>query len=391
MKRGSNRSDRWYNIKAVRKSAKHALPRPIFDYIDGGAEDEVALRRSTSAFDDYELAPRMLTDVSEVRTETEIFGRRIPWPLMLAPTGLTGLFHAGAERAVARAASNAGLPYCLSTLGTTTIEEFGSAVTGPKLFQIYIFKDRGLTEEFIDRARDNGYDGLVLTVDTLVAGKRERDLVNGLTLPPRLTPSSFLDFAAKPHWSLPVLFGRKFDFVNVAHRVATMSSSPTSLAAYVNGQFDRSLTWNDVEWLAARWKGALAVKGVLHPDDAVKAADAGADTVMVSNHGGRQLETSVTPIDQIAPIAQAVGGRMKIICDGGVRRGSHILKALALGADACSIGRAYLFGLAAGGAEGVERVLAILREEFDRNMVLTGVQDVERIDSTIISHRSRFS
>lgn len=376
--------NRWHNIEALRRSARRALPRPIFDYLDGGAEDELALRRSSSAFDRYDLLPRMLVDVSGISTETEIFGRRIPFPLMLAPTGLTRLFHKDAELAVARAASTAGVPYCLSTLGTTTIEEFGRALSAPKLFQIYIFKDRGLTEEFIERARAEGYDGLVLTVDTLVAGKRERDIVNGLSLPPRLTPRGFWGFAMRPGWSIPALLGRKFDFVNVAHRVAALSGDPISLQDYVSGQFDRSLTWKDVEWLAARWGGPLAVKGILRLDDARRAADAGADTVMVSNHGGRQLESAAAPIDQIAAIADGLAGRMKIICDGGIRRGSHIFKALALGADAVSIGRPYLYGLAAGGGQGVERAISLLREEFERCMILGGTSSLRDLNQEMI-------
>ncbi|AMK21105.1 MULTISPECIES: alpha-hydroxy acid oxidase [unclassified Sphingobium] len=378
------RENRWHNIEALRRGAHRMLPRPIFDYIDGGAEDEVALRRSTAAFDRYELLPRMLTDVSTVSTETEIFGHCIPFPLILSPTGLTRLFHHDAELAVAQAASASGIPYCLSTLGTTTIEEFGHAMRAPKLFQIYIFKDRGLTEEFVERARAGGYDGLVLTVDTPMAGKRERDLLHGLTLPPRLTPQGFLGFASKPRWSIPALFGRKFDFVNVAHRVTAMSGGTTSLQEYVNGQFDRSLTWKDVDWLAARWNGPLAIKGILRSDDARNAVDAGADIIMVSNHGGRQLESAAAPIDQIAPIADALGGRAKIICDGGIRRGSHIVKALALGADACSIGRPYLYGLAAAGSQGVERAILLLRDEVERCMVLSGARSLGELDRSIV-------
>jgi L-lactate dehydrogenase (cytochrome) len=375
---------RWHNIEALKRSARSALPRPIFDYLEGGAEDELALRRSSSAFDRYDLLPRMLVDVSRISTETEIFGRRIPFPLMLAPTGLTRLFHKDAELAVARAASAAGVPYCLSTLGTTTIEEFGRVLAAPKLFQIYIFKDRGLTEEFIERARAEGYDGLILTVDTLVAGKRERDIVNGLSLPPRLTPRVCWEFAMRPGWSIPALLGRKFDFVNVAHHVVALPGDPISLQDYVSGQFDRSLTWKDVAWLAARWGGPLAVKGILRLDDAKRAADAGVDTVMVSNHGGRQLESAAAPIDQIAIIADGLGGRMKIICDGGIRRGSHIFKALALGADACSIGRPYLYGLAAGGSQGVERAISLLREEFERCMILGGANSLRDLNREMI-------
>ena len=266
-----------------------------------------------------------------------------------------------------------GLPYCLSTLGTTTIEEFSAAVHGPKLFQIYIHKDRGLTVEFVDRARAGGYDGLVLTVNTLVAGKHECDLVNGLSLPPRLTPRGFVGFAARPHWLLPALFGRRFDIVNVAHRTETMMAAPTSLQDYLAVQFDRSLTWKDVKWLAAGWGGPLAVKGLLRVDDARRALDAGADTVIVSNHGGRQLDTTVAPIDQIAPIADAVGGSMTIICDGAIRMRSHIAKALALGADARSIDRSYLYGLAAGGSEGVTAAVALLIDVRQRDDRARGV------------------
>lgn len=369
----------------MRRRAARRLPGPIFDYIDGGAEDEIALRESVEAFDRARFLPRMMADVSAVDTATTLFGRTVPLPLMLAPTGLTRLFHPDAERAVARAADAAGLPYCLSTLGTTTIEELVNPGGAPRLFQIYIFRDRGLTEEFIARAKAAGYDGLVLTVDTLVAGKRERDIVNGLALPPKLTPKSFLSFAAKPRWSLPALFGRKFDFVNVAHRVATMSDEPVSLAAYVNGQFDRSLTWRDLEWLASKWGGPLAVKGIVRPEDATAALDSGADTIMVSNHGGRQLETAIAPFDAIASVADAVGGRGTIICDGGIRRGTHIAKALAAGAQACSVGRAYLYGLAADGERGVTRAIDILREELERTMILAGVPYCSSFDRSLLA------
>ncbi|WP_296622112.1 alpha-hydroxy acid oxidase [Rhizorhabdus sp.] len=374
-----------HNIAALRRRASRRLPGPIFDYIDGGAEDELALREAVEAFDRARLMPRMMVDVSTLDTSTTLFGRTIPLPLMLAPTGLTRLFHPEAEQAVARAADAVGLPYCLSTLGTTTIEELANPAGAPRLFQIYIFRDRGLTEEFIERARAAGYDGLVLTVDTLVAGKRERDIVNGLALPPKLTPRSFLSFASKPRWSLPALFGRKFDFVNVAHRVETMSDQPVSLAAYVNGQFDRSLTWRDLEWLAAKWGGPLAVKGIVRPDDALAALDSGADTIMVSNHGGRQLGTAVAPFDAIASIADTIGGRGTIICDGGIRRGAHVAKALAAGAQACSIGRAYLYGLAADGERGVARAIDILREELERTMILAGVSSCAGFDRSLLA------
>lgn len=378
-----------HDIDDLRRRAARALPAPVFGYLDGGAEGEIALRDATDAFDAYALVPRLLRDVSALQTETEIFGRRIPLPLMLSPTGLTRLFHKEGEPAVARAASDMGLPYCLSTVGTTLIEDFVKVQTAPRLFQIYIFKDRGLTEEFVERAKASGYDGLVLTVDTVMHGKRKRDLVSGLSLPPRLSLRAFMGFALKPQWSLPALFGPKFEFVNVAHRAAALQGGSTSLQDYVNSQFDRTLTWRDVEWLAERWGGPLAIKGLLSPDDAAAAADSGADTVMVSSHGGRQLETAAAPFDQIAPIAERVKGRMKIICDGGVRRGGHIFKALAMGADACSIGRPYLYGLAAGGEEGVRRALYLLREEFERTMILSGAGSLDQIGPDLLQRRSR--
>lgn len=376
---------KYYNIARLRAGAKRTLPRPIFDYIDGGADDEIAMHRSTSAFDQMEFLPRFLQDISRPDHNVEIFGQRIPFPLLLSPTGLTALFHKDAERAVARAAGDAGLPYCLSTLGNTTIEEFAATGTGPKLFQIYIFKDRGLTEEFVQRAKECRYAGLVLTVDTLIPGKRERDIASGLQLPPRLSARAFLDFALRPKWSLPALFGRNFEFVNVAHRVAGLSGKKMSLVEYIGEQFDRSVTWKDVEWLASKWNGPLAIKGLVTGSDAQCAVNCGADTIYVSNHGGRQLETCVSPITQIAEVANAVSGRAKVICDGGIRRGSHIVKALAMGADACSIGRPYLYGLAAGGQNGVERALGILREEYERTMTLLGVASPKELDPAMLT------
>jgi L-lactate dehydrogenase (cytochrome) len=377
--------NRLHDISDLRKHAARRLPGPIFDYMDGGAEDELALRASSEAFERYRFMPRMMSDVSSISIDTELFGRRLPIPLILSPTGLTRLFHKDAELAVAEAVNEIGIPYCLSTLGTTTIEDFAEAVPGPRLFQIYIFKDRGLTEEFIERARAARYDGLVLTVDTVVAGHRQRDLINGLSIPPRLSLRGFLGFAAKPRWSIPALLGRKFEFVNVAHRAKSMKDGSTSIHAYVAGQFDRALRWRDVEWLAERWQGPLAIKGILRPDDAFCALQSGADTVMISNHGGRQLEGAVAPIDCVAPIADAVGGRMKIICDGGIRRGRHIVQALALGADACSIGRPYLYGLAAGGATGVRRALEILRTEYERTLMLAGVSSRAQLRPDLLS------
>ena len=356
--------------------ASRRLPRPIFDYIDGGADDEVSLRRNVTAFDSYELVPDVLNDVSVIRTETKLFGQTSRWPLMLSPTGLTRMFHGHAELAVARAAARHGLIYSLSTMGTTRLEDLAQASAGPKVFQIYIFKDRGLTAEFVARCKEAGFHGLALTVDTPVAGNRERDRVSGLSLPPRLTLKSLLSFACHPFWSLPALTGSKFDLANVSHKLDILASGPMSLFDYVGGQFDRSVGWRDVEWLAREWNGPLAIKGVMTAEDARRSIAAGATGVMISNHGGRQLDGAPAPIDQIEAVRAALGDGPDLICDGGIRRGSDVVKALALGATACSIGRPYLYGLAAGGEAGVDRILTLLSDEFERTLALAGINDV---------------
>lgn len=369
------------NIADLRMLARRRLPRPIFDYIDGGADDELSLRRNSSAFADYELVPDVLTDVSHIRTGTKLFGQPVSSPLMISPTGLNRMFHSDAELAVARAAARHGLLYSLSTLGTTRLEDIAKEFPGPKIFQIYVFKDRGLTTEFVARCKEAGFHGLALTVDTPVAGNRERDRVNGLSLPPRLTLKSFLSFALHPGWSLPALTGSKFDFANVSHKVDALASGPMSLFDYIGGQFDRSLTWRDVEWLAGQWGGPLAIKGLMTPDDAKQAIASGATGVMISNHGGRQLDSAPAPVDQVAAVRDAIGASPDVICDGGVRRGSDVVKALAMGATACSIGRPYLYGLAAGGDAGVDRALTILLEEFERTMILAGVNDITKLSA----------
>ena len=375
----TRRLDRANNIADLRRLARRRLPGPIFDYIDGGADDEVTLARNMSAFSAYEILPDVLTDVSSIRTATTLFGEPVAWPLMLAPTGLTRMFHEDAELAVARAAAKHGLLYSLSTLGTTRLEALAEAFDGPKVFQIYIFKDRGLTAEFVARCKDAGFHGLALTVDTPVAGNRERDRVNGLSLPPRLTLRSMLSFAAHPFWSIPALSGSKFDFANVSHRVDALAAGPMSLFDYIGDQFDPSLTWADVEWLAREWGGPLAIKGLMTPEDARRAIASGATGVMISNHGGRQLDGAPAPVDQIAAVRDALGDGPDVICDGGIRRGSDVVKACALGASGCSIGRPYLYGLAAGGEAGVDRALTLLCQEFERTLTLAGVNDVARL------------
>ncbi len=267
---------RAYNIADLRRAAQRTLPLPIFDYMDGGADDERTLRRNAAAFSDYELIPDVLVDVASPRTETTVFGKPARWPLLLAPTGLTRMFHNDAEAAVAKAAAAEGLPYALSTMGTTRIEDFARLGDFPKAFQIYIFKDRGLTAEFVERCKASAIDALILTVDTPVAGNRERDRRSGLSLPPRLTLASMLSFAAHPGWSLPALTGRKFEIANVSHRTDALASGGSSLFDYIGRQFDRALGWADVERLAAQWGGPLLIKGVMTPEDARRALASGA-------------------------------------------------------------------------------------------------------------------
>lgn len=374
------RVDRAINIEDLRRLAQRRLPRPIFDYIDGGADDEAALANNAGAFGRYQIVPDALVDVSTLRTGTRLFGQPAAWPLMLAPTGLTRMFHPGAEAAVARAAARHGLPYALSTMGTTRIEDWARDFAGPRVFQIYVFRDRGLTSEFVQRCKAARVHGLALTVDTPVAGNRERDRRNGLSLPPRLTLSSLMSFALHPGWSLPALAGRRFDLANVSHRVDALAGRSMSLFDYIGSQFDRTVTWKDVEWLAAEWGGPLSIKGVMTPEDATRAVASGATGVMLSNHGGRQLDSAPAPVDQIAAVRDALGDGPEIICDGGVRRGSDVVKALALGADGCSIGRPYLYGLAAAGEAGVDHALTLLRDEFERTLMLMGVNDVTQLE-----------
>lgn len=375
-----------HNIADLRRLAKRRLPSAVFHYIDGGADDELALARNTSAFDDYELLPSQLSDVSSIDTSTTLFGQPIDWPVMISPTGASKLFHADGEPAVARAAARFGMIFSLSTLGTTTIEAAAAASDGPKMYQVYVFKDRGLTVEFIARCKDADYAAICLTADTPVAGNRERDFVHGFSAVPRSRLRQVASFARYPGWLYRALIRKDLEMVNITQSEAAQSIE-SSARNFIDEQMDRSLTWKDVEWLAERWDGPLVVKGIQTVEDCRKAADAGASAVMLSNHGGRQLESTPAPMDCVAAVADALRDRLEIICDGGIRRGNHIVKALAAGANACSIGRAYLFGLAAGGEPGVEHALGILTAEFERTMALLGCNSVTRLGRNHVQRR----
>lgn len=379
--------DRCFNVMDFRRLAERQLPAPLFHYLDGGADDEWSLRNNVFAFNDYELLPEQLRDVSVIDTRTHLLGVEMSMPLILSPTGMSRLFHHEKEVAVARAAAEAGVMYSLSTLGTTSLEDVGAATAGPKMFQIYIFKDRGLTREFVERCKQARYDALCLTVDTPLAGNRERDLRTGMVMPPKLTASSLMSFLAHPVWSLHYLADPDFRLANVVHRVDAIGGGAMGLMDYVNAQFDRSVTWDDVAWLAEAWGGPFAIKGLQAPTDARRALASGATAIMISNHGGRQLESTPAPVDCVRPIREAIGTDLELIVDGGVRRGVHVLKALALGADACSIGRPYLYGLAAAGGRGVSRVLALLHAEIERSMALLGCATVANVGSNCILRR----
>ena len=375
-----------HNIMDFRRIAKRKLPAPVFHYLDGGADDEWTLRRNTSAFDDYELLPSQLADVSNVNLGTQLFGEKIDWPVMISPTGASRLFHREGEPAVVRAAEKFGMIYSLSTLGTTTIEDVGAASNGPKMFQVYVFKDRGLTTDFVDRCRAAGFKALCLTVDTPVAGNRERDHVYGITSG-KLKLRSVLSVLRHPGWLYRAKVRNDLDMVNVTASQQPSQYSEMSIKEYIDAQFDRSLTWKDVEWLAGLWDGPLVVKGVQTVADCRNALNSGATAVMLSNHGGRQLESSPAPVDCIAAVADALRDKLEIICDGGVRRGTHVVKALALGANACSIGRGYLYPLAAGGQAGVERGLQLLRDEVVRTMTLVGCDSIDKLGAHFVHQR----
>lgn len=367
------------NIDDLQKLANRALPSPIRNYLEGGADDEWTMARNRAAFDDYVLSPRALVDVSNIDTSTEIFGTRSALPLILSPTGMSQLFHATGEVSVARAARDAGLLYGLSTMATTSIEDVAK-IAPNRYFQLYLFKDLGLTKALLERAWANGYVALALTTDTKVGGNRERDIRTGMTMPPKFGLGSLVSFALHPEWSLGALRHPNFELANVVDQVGQLPKG-TRLADYINTQFDRSATWKGLEWLRANWPGKLAVKGVMAPDDCLTAVECGADAIMLSNHGGRQLDGVAAPVDVLPAARDRIGRRAQLIVDGGVRRGVHVVKALALGADACSIGRPYLYGLAAGGEAGVRRALEIFRSEIERGMALLGRSDIGSIST----------
>ena len=371
----------------MRLLAKQRLPGPIFHYIDGAADDEVTYRRNTSAFDDCDLVPNVLAGVENIDMSVTVLGQKLDMPIFCSPTALQRLFHHDGERAVAKAAEKYGTMFGVSALGTVSLKEIGETISTPKLFQFYFHKDRGLNDAMVERAQEAGFNALALTVDTITGGNRERDLYTGFTSPPKLTLNSLMSFAVHPSWALNYFFREKFELAELKDFIQKGSNIAISIGDYFAEMLDQSMNWADAEQLRAKWGGPFCLKGVMSVADAKKAVDIGADAIMVSNHGGRQLDGSRSPFDQISEISDAVGDKIDVILDGGVRRGTHVLKAIAAGAKACSGGRMYLYSLAAAGQPGVEKALGNLRTEIERDMKLLGVTNVSQINRTMLRYR----
>ncbi|QZD89838.1 alpha-hydroxy-acid oxidizing protein [Qipengyuania aurantiaca] len=369
-----------HNIDDFRRLAKKQLPWPVFDYIDGAADDELTKARNTSAFEEVDLVPDVLAGVERIDTSCTIMGCRSELPLMLSPTALQRAFHRDGERAVAKAAENFGVWFGISSLATHSIEEIAALTSAPKLFQLYVHKDKGLNASMIERCKAADFDALALTVDTIVSGKRERCLRSGFTTPPRFSASSLWSYATRPRWTLDYVFGPKFRLPNLDGYVSEGSGKAVSIQEYFNTMLDTGMDWDTAARIRQDWGGTLALKGVMSVADARRAVEIGADAIWISNHGGRQLDGSRAPFDQLKEIVDAVGGEIEIILDGGVRRGTHVMKSLAMGATAASGGRLYLYALAAAGQEGVERALTILKEEIERAMRLMGVTSVQQLN-----------
>ena len=362
-------------IEDLRREACRRWPRGVQGYVDGGADDEISLARNRAAFQDFDLLPAALRDVTTADPSVSILGRQSALPLVLGPTGYTRMMHSDGEPAVARAALGAGVPYTLSTMATVRLEEVAT-VGGDLWFQLYMWRDRGLVKELLGRARDNGYRVLMLTVDTAVTGQRVRDSRNGFTLPPRLTPSTVLDMARHPSWCLSLLRGDPIAFANFAPEMSQGSQGVMEFAA---NQFDPSVTWDDVERLRSQWPGPLLLKGIMSPADAARAKEVGVDAIALSNHGGRQLDQALPPVEALPAVRDRVGDGLQILIDSGVRHGTDIAIAIAQGADACLVGRPYLYGLGAAGQAGVTAAIGMFADELRRAMQLLGVTTVDEL------------
>lgn len=374
-------------ISDFRALARRRIPRAIFDYADRGSYDEVTLRRNREDLDAIALRQRVMINVGGRSLATEIAGEAASLPLAIAPTGLTGLFHANGEIHGARAAQDAGIPFCLSTMSICSIEDVREAVDKPFWFQLYVMRDRGFSASLIERARIAGCSALVLTLDLQIQGQRHQDIKNGLSVPPRLTFANALDIATRPGWAISMLAANRRSFGNLEGRVPG-ADSLTTLSQWIASQFDPTLSWQDIEWIRSLWPGRLILKGILDAEDARTAAEAGVDAIVVSNHGGRQLDGARSSITMLPDVVSAVAGRTQVLFDGGVQTGQDVLKACALGASGCLIGKSFLYALAADGYRGVSKAIDIIRAELDVSMALTGLTDIRHADESILAGRA---
>jgi L-lactate dehydrogenase (cytochrome) len=367
-----------HNFHDFRELARQRLPGPIFNYIDGAADDEVTHRQNTASFERCDLVPNVLRGVESVDLSVTVMGQKLAMPVYCSPTALQRLFHHQGERAVAAAASKYGTLFGVSSLGTVSLEELRKAYATPQAYQFYFHKDRGLNRAMLERAKEAGVDVMMLTVDSITGGNRERDLRTGFSIPFRLTLTGMFQFAVKPIWGLNYLLHERFSLPQLDKHV-DMGGGAMSIGRYFTEMLDPSMNWNDVEAIVRSWNGQFCLKGIMSVADARRAADIGCTGIVVSNHGGRQLDGSRAPFDQLAEIVDAVGDRLDVLMDGGIQRGTHVLKALSLGAKAVGVGRFYLFPLAAAGQAGVERALGLIRAEIERGMKLMGCTSIRQL------------
>jgi L-lactate dehydrogenase (cytochrome) len=370
-------------IEDLRDLARRRVPKAFFDYADSGSYSEGTLRANRADLEKITLRQRVLVDVSNRSQETTILGDKVSTPLILAPVGLTGMQHGDGEILAAQAAEEAGIPYTLSTMSICSIEHVAAATKKPFWFQLYVIRDRGFSKDILARAQKAGCDTLVLTVDLQVLGQRHRDIKNGMTVPPEFRLANVFDVGRRPAWIVSILRGKSKTFGNLAGHVKGMENV-NSLGAWIQDQFDPALSWKDVEWIKNIWPGKLVIKGILDPDDARMAVKLGADALVVSNHGGRQLDGAPSSISALPRVADAVGSDLEVMFDGGIRTGADVMRALALGAKSCMIGRAYAWGLGAGGKPGVKRAIEILQKELDVTMALTGKNSIAEIGPDVL-------
>jgi L-lactate dehydrogenase (cytochrome) len=370
-------------IEDLRTLARRRVPRAFFDYADSGSYNEETLRANRADLQAIKLRQRVLVDVSHRDLSTTIVGQKAAAPLILAPVGLTGMQHGDGEILAAQAANEAGIPFTLSTMSICSIEDVAEATGKPFWFQLYVIRDREFSKDVLERAQAAKCNTLVLTVDLQVLGQRHRDIKNGMTVPPQIRVKNIIDIATKPAWALSVLMGKRKTFGNLAGHVKGMGNI-NQLAQWTNQQFDPALNWKDVEWIKKLWPGKLVLKGILDVEDAKTAVKLGADAIVVSNHGGRQLDGAPSSIAALPKVAQAVGSDIEVLFDGGIRTGADIMRALALGARACMIGRAYIYGLGAGGKAGVAKAIDILQKELSVTMALTGTNRIADVDRHVL-------